>query len=97
MSRSNVQIKTQNYTTAAYEPMERLNVDTIGPLPEDAEGNKYIIVIIDCFTSWVELYATKSTSSDDATKALLQYTGRYGQASQVQGDNGSQFVNETIT
>ena len=97
MSQIKVQIKTQNYTTAAYEPMERLNVDTIGPLPEDAEGNKYIIVIIDCFTRWVELYATKSTSSEDAAKALLQHTGRYGQASQILSDNGSQFVNETIT
>ena len=35
--------------------MERVAMDTIWPLPNDM-GFKYIIVIIDTFTRYVELY-----------------------------------------
>ena len=54
-SAKEVQVQTELFTNATYEPMERLSVDTIGPLGKDAYGNCYIIVIIDCFTRWVEL------------------------------------------
>ena len=50
MSQIRIPIETLNFTAAAYEPMQTLNVDSIGPLPEDDEGYKYIIVIICCFT-----------------------------------------------
>ena len=50
MSQLKTPIHTLNFTSAAYEPMERVNVDSIGPLPEDENGYKYIIVMIDSFT-----------------------------------------------
>lgn len=31
-------VKTVRYTTARYEPMERINIDTIGPLPSDQKA-----------------------------------------------------------
>jgi hypothetical protein len=34
--------------------MKVLNIDTIGPLSNDS-SEKYILVIIDCFTRFVEL------------------------------------------
>ena len=45
-----VKITTTPFTVAAYKSMQRLNIDTIGPLPEDEEGCVYIIVIVDCFS-----------------------------------------------
>ena len=53
MSQIKVPIHTKPFTTASYYPMERLNIDTIGPLKEDERGNKYIIAIIDSFTRWI--------------------------------------------
>ena len=50
MSQIKYVIKTHPYTTAAYYPMEVLNVDTIGPLESDDDGNCYILVIIYCFS-----------------------------------------------
>jgi len=39
--------------------MKRIEIDTVGPLPNDM-GFKYIdIVIIDTFTRYVELYPSK--------------------------------------
>lgn len=77
--------------------MHRINIDTIGPLPEDAQGNKYIIVMIDCFTRFCELYAVPSTSGIDCARCLLNFIGRYGAPNYLLSDRGSQFVNEIIS
>ena len=97
MSYLKTPIHTHGFTTAAYRPMERLNWDTIGPLPEDELGNKHIIVIIDCFTRFVELYAVRSVKAEVAAQALRAHMGRYGNASQILSDGGSQYVNTIIS
>ena len=89
-------IQTEAFTTATYEPHQRLNIDTIGPLPPDENGNCYILVLIDTFTRWIELYPIKTVTGEEAAKVLLQHFGRFGQANELQSDNGSQFVNEII-
>ena len=88
-------IKAVPYTLATFAPMEMLQVDTIGPLPEDANGCKYVVAIIDCFTRWVEFYPAPTCSAEEAASALFQHAGRYGNARCIMSDNGSQFVNET--
>jgi len=87
---------THPFTAASLNPMERLNIDTIGPLPPDEYGNCHIIVIIDTFTRFVELYPAKDTTAIVAAIALLQHFGTYGCPSQILSDNGSQFVNNLI-
>ena len=37
-------------------PMERLALDVLGPLPLTEDGNKYILIVADYFTKWVEAY-----------------------------------------
>ena len=90
-------IQTRPYTLARYQPWECLNVDSIGALPMDDEGNKYIIVIIDCFTRFVELVPTRSTDAKSAARAVLQVVGRFGCPTQILSDNGTQYCNETMT
>ena len=64
-------IHTMPFTKASYEPMERINIDTIGPLPLAENGSQYILVVIDCFTCFIELYDTISTDSNEAARCLL--------------------------
>ena len=71
LSHTKILVQTENFTTATYNPMERLSVDSIGPLEVDELGMMYIIVIIDCFTRWVELYATPDATAKSAARALL--------------------------
>ena len=61
------------FTLAAYHPMERLAVDTIGPLPKSEEGYEHIMVVLDCFTRWVELYPLKDVTAQPAAKALINH------------------------
>ena len=84
------------FTTATYSPMSRINMDTIGPLPKDEEGNEYILVMIDCFSRFVELYSIPSTEARPCARCLIDFFGRYGAPQYILSDRGSQFVNGTI-
>jgi hypothetical protein len=92
----NVKNHTEPYTTASMEPMETLNIDTIGPVPTDGQGNTYILVIIDCFSRFIELYAVPDTTAHHAARCVLQHLGRYGAPRRIRTDNGSQFVNTMV-
>jgi transposase InsO family protein len=74
--------------------MRSLSVDSIGPLPADQFGNEHILVVIDDFTRFVELYAIKDVSALEAAKVLLNHLGRYGVPTKLRSDRGSQFVND---
>ncbi len=91
-----ISVKVEPFTRASYHPMEVLNIDTIGPLPKDDNGNEYILVIIDCFSRWVELYAIPDTSAQGAADSLLQHCGRFGVPALIRSDRGTQFVNGLI-
>jgi hypothetical protein len=88
MSQIKVPIHAHPFTTSRYYPMECLNMDFVGPYPDGG----YILVIIDTFTRWVELYHSPNATSESAASSLLQHFGRYGAASQIQSDKGPHFV-----
>jgi hypothetical protein len=71
-------IRAHSFTLASFEPWELANIDSIGPLPPDENGNIYIIVIVCCFTRWVELYPVK-----EADKVLFTHCGRFSYPSTV--------------
>ena len=77
--------------------MQTISVDTMGPFPEAGNGDKYILVVIDNFTRFVELHPIPDLTAEVAARALLSYFGRYGVAKSIHTDNGTQFVNATIT
>lgn len=83
-------------TTTVTAPFEVLAIDTVGPLPADAYGNEFIVVIIDCFSRFVELKATKTAKALDAAAALLEVFGRYGAPKMLRSDRGSQFTAAVI-
>ena len=92
MRESRIPILVKPFHLSVFNPMERLNIDTIGPLPPDEEGNEHILVIIDVFSRFVELVPCKDVTAASATKALLAHIGRYGSPAEVLTDNGSQFI-----
>ena len=59
-------IHAHGFTTSTYTPMECLNIDFIGPFPDQG----YILVIVDTFTRWVELYHTTDATALSAAESL---------------------------
>jgi hypothetical protein len=89
-------IQVPKYTTGSYLPMERWNMDTIGPFPPDQFENRYVVVILDCFTRFIGLYPSKTKDADEMAEIVLQHTGHYGVPSQILSDNGTEYVNNII-
>ena len=56
---------------------ETVSVDYIESLKPDSHGNNMIIVIVDNFSRFTDMYAEKSTNAEGAADALLSFTGRY--------------------
>jgi transposase InsO family protein len=80
------------FTTSSYEPMKCLNIDFIGPFPDQG----YILTIIDTFTRWVELYHTPDATAQSATNCLIKHFGRFGAPAQIRSDNGPHFTAEVF-
>jgi transposase InsO family protein/predicted aspartyl protease len=82
--------KMQQYIVG--EPMERVAMDILGPLPESLSGNKYILIIADYFTRWTEAYAMKDQEAATVTRIFLhEFICRYGLPRQIHTDQGRQF------
>ncbi|CAK1591913.1 unnamed protein product [Parnassius mnemosyne] len=76
---------------------EVLAVDFFGPLPEGESGEKWILLIEDTATRWVEMFALKEATAEVTAKILIeQYFLRYGFPRRIVSDNGVQFVSAVM-
>ena len=58
-----------------HTPINRLDTDILGPLPKTPQGNKYILVVPDYFSKWVEVFAVPDQTvwrESDSQKSGLQ-------------------------
>lgn len=73
-------------------PMERVAIDILGPLPKTKRGNKYCLVVTDCFTKWTEAYGIPDQESATVAKFLVnEFVCRFGTPLQIHTDQGSNF------
>ena len=89
-------IRETPFVLSHMKPMTRLGMDTIGPL-STSEIFCHIIVIIDHFSRYIELFTSKDVSEKRDANALHQYVYRFGVPMELVTDKGTQFVNETLT
>lgn len=45
------------------EPGYMLGMDIMGPFPRSTRQNKYLLVIVDYFTKWVEVFPMRAAKS----------------------------------
>jgi transposase InsO family protein len=62
----------------------------------DSHGNEYILVIIDAFSRWVELFPTTSTTAIETAALVLNHIGRFGSPQVIHTDQGPAFHNELV-
>ena len=79
-------------------PLERVGIDVMGPLPESERGNKYILVVGDYFTKWMEAYAIPNQETPTIAKVLAEeFICRYGVPRIIQSDQGRNFESHIFT
>jgi len=89
-------IKAHRFTCTSFNPFEVLHPDHIGPLTKDVHGNEYVLVIIDAFSRWVELFPTKSTTAVETALVMLNHIGRFRSPEVIHTDQGPAFHNELV-
>ena len=73
-------------------PMERVHVDILGPFVESQQGNRYVLVMIDQFTKWIEIAPLAEQTAQIVAEALVkQFLCRMGCAHEIFTDQGRNF------
>jgi len=84
----------ENLPTKPGYPFSRVGLDLVGPLPKTRAGNKYIIVLVDYLTKWVEAEPLKEIGSNDVIRFLKKVFARHGVLELLITDNGPQFYSD---
>lgn len=79
-------------------PLERIAVDVLGPLPCSLRGNKYILIVGDYFTKWVEAYPLKDQQAETVAEVLVkEFITRFGVPLLIHSDQGRNFESELFS
>ena len=75
---------------------ERVHADLMGPL-RSVTSNKYILVMSDSFTKWIELVPLPNKSSEEVAKAIYEnWICRNSPMDILITDNGKEFKNQVM-
>jgi hypothetical protein len=52
-------------------PFERIAIDVAGPFPRSDQGNRYLLIAMDYFAKWPEVYAIPNQEVSTVAEALV--------------------------
>lgn len=71
---------------------ETVHVDHFGPVEKTSSGYQYVLVIVDAFSRFTWLFATKSTGSAEAIQHLTYPFSGFGAPRRLISDRGTSFT-----
>lgn len=84
-------------TPAMTRRFEVVAVDLFGPLPETPDNSKWILIVEDVCSRWIELFALQNATGFECAKTLISEVFlRYGVPRRVLSDNGVQFISDVM-
>lgn len=69
-----------------------ISIDYYGPLATSNAGVRYILVVTDNFTKYVQLYAVRRATTAITLKKIREYGEQHGLPKAILSDNGTQFT-----
>ena len=77
-------------------PMRELVIDYVDMITP-IEGKRYMLVVVDRFSRWVEACPTKRKDAQSVAKFLCrEVLPRFGLPDRISSDNGREFVDKTV-
>jgi len=73
-------------------PLDTYHMDHLGPLPSTKKSYKYVFLVIDAFTKFVWLYATKTTNTAEVLSKLKKQSTIFGNPRRMISDRGAAFT-----
>jgi transposase InsO family protein len=78
-------------------PFERIAIDVAGPFPRSDQGNRYLLVAMDYFTKWPEVYAISNQEASTVAEALVtNFFCRFGIPRELHSDQGRNFESHLL-
>ena len=78
-------------------PNQRIHMDLFRPLKTSQSGKKYILVVIDAFTKYVQLIAIPDKHAETVATALFtRWLCRHGLPNEIVSDGGKEFCHEIV-
>ena len=73
-------------------PLDHLGIDILGRLPETKNKNKYLLVIGDYFTRWMEALPLPNQKAEVVAKTLVhEFISKFGVPLEIHTDQGKNF------
>ena len=88
-------IQASHFVLSTLKPMQQIELVKIGPM-EISKDFRFIIVVIDTLTRYVELFPAHDDTAAAATHALWRQFCLFGTPLEIVTDQGSQFMNQTL-
>lgn len=74
-------------------PWEMLGVDLMGPFPRSSRGNTYLLVFVDYYSRWVEMFPLRKATAEIISQHLVkEIVTRWGVPTYLLSDQGPQFL-----
>ncbi|GKE01265.1 reverse transcriptase domain-containing protein, partial [Tanacetum coccineum] len=83
------------YWPSVFKDANEYGLDFIGPFPE-SRGNKYILVVVDYVSKWVEAQALPMNDVRVVVKFLRSLFARFGVPKALISDRGTHFCNSQL-
>lgn len=78
-------------------PFERIQMDILGPLPLSNKGNRFLLVIVDCFSKWPEAFPLKNIRAKSIAQVFVsQIISRFGVPLELHTDQGRSFESRLL-
>ena len=76
---------------------QQVNVDLFGPLVRSDKGNRWVLLIRDAFSRWVEMVPLPDAEGITVAKAIFsEWICRYGAPRRVVSDQGANFLSRVV-
>lgn len=73
-------------------PFETIHIDHFGPVDKRVASKQYILLVVDAFSKYVRLFATKTTNTKETIGSLQQFFQCYNKPKVIISDRGSAFT-----
>ena len=79
----------------ASRPMERIATDILGELPLTDKGNRYILVVSDCFTKRTKAFPMPNMEARTVADIIVrEVVSRFGEPSSIHSDQGRHYESQ---
>ncbi|KAI2664186.1 Retrovirus-related Pol polyprotein [Labeo rohita] len=83
--------------TIVQRPWEMLGMDLMGPFPRSSSGNVFMLVFVDYYSRWVELFSLRKATAETVSQILVrEIFTRWGVPDYLLSDRGPQFVSSVF-